>query len=67
VQKNKNPKLTVDIMTLIGTESVNVRLRDDGPKFEIESEEGGRITHFSVMGYNDTFIRIKKADDSAMR
>ena len=63
VQKNKNPKLTVDIMTLIGTESVNVRLRDDGPKFEIESEEGGRITHFSVMGYNDTFIRIKKADN----
>lgn len=58
--KNKKENSTADIMTLIGSEFINIRLRDDGPQFPTPKEEDDKITHFSVMGYNDTFIRVPK-------
>lgn len=59
-EKVKNEKSTADIMTLIGEKFINIRIRDDGPKFAVPEEEDGKIKHFSIMGYNDTFIKVPK-------
>ena len=59
VEKEKTAKKTIDIMALNYDGNIKVRLRDDGvaPK-PIELESDDRISRLSVMGYNNTVIKI---------
>lgn len=59
VEKEKNPKRTIDIMVLIYEGYVRIRLRDDNkaPK-PIKVELDARISRLSAMGYNNTYIEV---------
>ncbi len=59
VEKEKNPQKTIDIMALLHGGYIKIRMRDDSVLQEgvpLESDE--RIRRLSVMGYNNTYIKI---------
>lgn len=58
IKKNGVSGNSVDAMTVIWKGEIQVKLRDDGPKFGEGHEEDGRISHVAIMGYNDTFIKV---------
>lgn len=62
VEKEQNPHKTIDSMALIYEGSIRIRLRDDsGAPTAITDEPDGRISRLSVMGYNNTYIRLAAA------
>lgn len=62
VEKGKNPKKTIDIMALIYGGQIRIRLRDDiGAPEPTKAEPDERIHRLSVMGYNNTYIKIPVA------
>lgn len=46
-------------MTVVWKGGINIRLRDDGPKFAAAQNKNDNITHAAIIGYNETFIQIK--------
>ena len=57
VETEKNSKKTIDIMALIYDGYIKIRLRDDsGEALKLEPDD--RISRLSVMGYNNTYIKI---------
>ena len=51
---------SIDVMSVVWKGALQIRIRDDGPKFASESEDGGLITHAAIMGYNDTFVKVSE-------
>ena len=59
VEKEKNPKKTIDIMAVLYDGSIRIRLRDDGRIPAVEKlNKDERVGRLSVMGYNNTYIKI---------
>ena len=59
VEKEKNPQKTIDIMALLHEGYIKIRLRDDsGAPGAMKSEPDERISRLSVMGYNNTYIKV---------
>ena len=59
VEKEKNPQKTIDIMALLHDGHIKIRLRDDsGLEESLQLENDERIGRLSVMGYNNTYIKI---------
>jgi Na+-driven multidrug efflux pump len=59
VEEEKNPRKTIDIMALIYDGYIRIRLRDDSKASETRKPEPDeRISRLSVMGYNNTYIKV---------
>ena len=59
VEKEKNPQKTIDIMAVLHEGYIKIRLRDDsGVEESLQLESDERIGRLSVMGYNNTYIKI---------
>ena len=62
IKKNGTSKHSIDVMSVVWNGEVQIKLRDDGPRFTDAPEEDARITRIAVMGYNDTFIALNPQD-----
>lgn len=59
VEKEKNPQKTIDSMALLHEGYIKIRLRDDSGRPEVGPlEDDERISRLSVMGYNNTYIKV---------
>ena len=59
VEKEKNPQKTIDSMALLHEGYIKIRLRDDsGLEESLQLASDERIGRLSVMGYNNTYIKI---------
>ncbi|MEG2185066.1 MAG: MATE family efflux transporter, partial [Cloacibacillus sp.] len=51
IAKNSAHIKSVDVMTVVWKGGINIRLRDDGPKFAAAQNKNDSITHASIIGY----------------
>ena len=59
VEKEKNPQKTIDSMALLHEGYIKIRLRDDSGRPAVGPlEDDERISRLSVMGYNNTYIKV---------